>query len=47
MGKEYISVPYERYEELLIIEARFTTIKKIADMPIKEEKDDESERETD
>lgn len=47
MGKEYISVPYERYEELLIIEARFTTIKKIADMPTKEEKDDESEREID
>ena len=47
MGREFISVPFERYEELLLIEARFTTIKKIADMPIKEEEDHEPERETD
>ena len=36
MGKEYISVPYERYEELLLIESRYTTIKNITNMPIKE-----------
>lgn len=47
MSKESILVPFERYEELLIIEARFLTMKKIADMPIKEEKDNEPERETD
>ena len=47
MSKEYIPVPFERYEELLIIEARFTSIKTLADMPIKEEEDDEFERETD
>ena len=41
MAKEYISVPYERYEELLIIEARFTTVKKIAEMPTKEEQEDD------
>lgn len=37
MGREYIPVPYERYEELLLIESRYTTIKNITNMPIKEE----------
>lgn len=47
MGKEFISVPFERYEELLIIEGRFKSIKGIINMPIKEEEDHEPERETD
>ena len=41
MAKEYITIPYERFEKLVIIEGRFESIKGIINMPIKEEQKDD------
>ena len=47
MDEGFINIPISRYQDLLIIESRFNTLKSIINMPIvREEEEDEEVQNT-